>query len=525
MKTSKTFLWFKSLLTVVMLLVATNGFSQIKTPLEQSGFNELSKHQETMDYLEKLCAANKHVSLEIIGQSLEGRNIPVLYFTRDKKFGSMRSEKPVVMVFCQQHGNEPSGKEAALIVARELTQNSSAILDNIDLLLIPVVNPDGAELLKRRNARDMDLNRNHVVLSEPEVLALHRLYKKWNPQVTLDIHEYNSIRKSFIEEGYIKNADEMLGGATNLNVNKELISFSRDVMIARIGAMIEDKGFTFSRYIVGGPPASSRIRYSTTNINDGRQSMAIYNNLSFIFEGKRFDDPTQDIKRRTMGQVAALNAFLETVSDNHSRIIELVARAQAELLDMNYAHNNPSYLQMDYFADTNNPVIKFPVFDLYKWKPIVKELNNFQPLVKVKISVFKPVAYLIPSGGETDLIDLLKRHDIKLSYLKEDINLDAEIYRIKHVTDAIDEDKPAKNIDMNKLSEERRFLKGSVLVFLNQPASNLIPLLLEPQSSWGVVSERSMLQYCFDNYLEEGTEFPVVRIVEAIPGDMIEKKL
>ncbi len=521
MTNSKKAIWFRTVIPLIFLMLFIYGSIPLKTPLEESQFTKLTQHKPMMNYLNELSSKHKEISLEIIGKSVQGREIPALFITESSKFGSQRAEKPVVMVFCQQHGNEPSGKEAALFVARDLVREKSPILKNIDLILIPMVNPDGGEVLKRRNANNMDLNRNHVVISEPEVQALHRLYKKWNPEVTLDIHEYNSISRRWVEKGMIKDADEMLGGATNVNVDPELIAFSRNVLMPQIGTLIKERGFTYSRYIVGGPPSEqTRVRHSTTNINDGRQSFGIYNNLSFIFEGKRFPDPKQNIEYRTKGQIAALFSFLETMNQNSSKIIKLVNEAQKKLLLENNGEEHLSHIQMDYFPDSLNPTLRFPVFDLYKWKHIEIDLERYEPLVKIKKSVTKPVAYIF-SSGEKKLIDLIGRHDIEMHSLKKDSQLNVELYRIRHVTEGIDEEKSHKEVDVYKWTENRLIEAGSILVLLNQNASKLIPLLLEPQSSYGIVAERSMLQYCFDEYLEEGREYPIVRLPGSISMELV----
>jgi len=46
-------------------------------------------------YLNELTSSYKMVRMEIIGQSLEGREIPALYFSSDKTFGSQRTVKPL----------------------------------------------------------------------------------------------------------------------------------------------------------------------------------------------------------------------------------------------------------------------------------------------------------------------------------------------------------------------------------------------------------------------------------------------
>ena len=286
--------------------------AQFQTQLEKSNWTELTSYERMMEYLGPLVASSPWLKMEPIGKSVSGRAIPALFFSRDTVFASQREKKPLVMIICQQHGNEPSGKEAALIVARRLLNEDSYLLKNLDLILVPQVNPDGSEDGKRRNANDMDLNRNHVMLSEPESSAVHQIFLDWMPEVALDVHEYNAVLTSWVEAGYLKDADEMLGGVTNLNIDAGIIDFSRNVFIPETGAGIEKDGFRFHRYIVGEPFEGKVVRFSTTAINDGRQSFGIYNTLSFIIEGKRYGNLTNEIERRTNGQVSAILNFLAT---------------------------------------------------------------------------------------------------------------------------------------------------------------------------------------------------------------------
>jgi hypothetical protein len=92
------------------------------------------------------------------------------------------------------------------------------------------------------------------------------------------------------------------------------------------------------------------------------------------------------------------------------------------------------------------------------------------------------------------------------------------------VTPYIEEDKPAIYVDVSVQKETKRMEQGSVIVFLNQRASNLIPLLLEPQSSWGICTENSGRKYRFAEYLQEDQRYPIFRIMKAatIDTDLLE---
>ncbi len=480
--------------------------SESQTPLEKSGWKTLTTHQQMVAYLKPLVASSPLVEMKSIGKSVGGNDIPALFFSQDDVFASQREKKPVVLVICQQHGNEPSSKEAAMIVTRRLLNEDSKLLQNLDLILVPQVNPDGSDEGTRRNANDMDLNRNHVILTEPESNAVHQLFLDWMPEVTLDVHEYNAVLDSWNEAGYLKDADEMLGGVTNLNIDQEIIDFTRKVFIPETGKAIEQDGFRFHRYIVGNPFEEGVVRFSTTAINDGRQSMGIYNSLSFIIEGKRYGNLINEIEKRTKGQVSAILNFLKT-SDRHAgEMLSIVRQSRLRMSDV-----DQSLIQMEYFAVEESPTLNFPVFDLKSWTHTDRDLEHFKPLVKVKKSVTKPAAYSF-AASETKLIELLRRHRIPMQSLKDTQQTETETYLVKHVTKAIDEEKPTYTIDLDKRIQLETLQKGTIIVPVSGTASNLIPLLLEPESTWGIVSPRATGKYRFKSYLLEGKPYPVKRL-------------
>ncbi len=506
-RTSKSF-------TIVVLLAvsATRLLATLPDSEGCSSGETPTRHAQLLECVQDIATSSELAHLEIIGQSVEGRDIPAIFLTTDLTFGSNRDTKPIVLIHCQQHGDEPSGKEAALLLARELTGPRMDLLEELDVILVPQVNPDGAELDQRRNANIMDLNRNHVILSEPETASLHKLFRSWMPEVTLDVHEYNIISKSWIEAGYVKYADEQLGGVTNLNISSEIASFSRNHIIPNVGTKIERAGYSFHRYIVGSPFNNSRLRYSTTKINDGRQSFGIYNTFSFILEGKRYGDVTNMLHRRTQAQLAAMLAFLEVIDNARKDILTITGRSR-ELLTQTAeaAVHEEVVIQMDYFPDSTRKVVRFPIFNFHTWRTEERDLAPFEPLVKPKKSITKPAAYIF-SRKEKKLIDLLDKHQITMYRLKKSTNLVVEGYRLRNISTRQEEGKEIVNVDAQPLQHSVKFKKGDIIVPVSQPAGNLIPMILEPHSSFSIVTKNSGHQHRFDEYLDVGEEYPIYRL-------------
>lgn len=472
---------------------------------------KLTGYADMMALLKKLDTSSSLVSLTVIGRSVQGRDIPALFFSKGK-FAAQREQKPMVLIFCQQHGNEPSGKEAALLLAANLLGRDKKILERLDLILIPTLNPDGSELGQRRNANDRDLNRNHVLLSEPETLALHRLFQHWFPEIVLDVHEYGAVSKWWVEQGMIRNADEMLGSLSNLNIDAGIRAFSQDIFYPAMREKVRQDGYILFPYTVGAPVENERLRFSTNDIDDGRQSLGIYNTLSFILEGKGYGDQANMLERRSAAKLSAMTAFLHTAAAKSAEILGMVHSARTALLQ-EVAPGERAYVRMDYFPDPTRPSIAFPVFDLVKWQAEIRDWKNFEPLVKVKKSVRLPQAYVFPAA-EAALLDLLKRHQLRLWRLTAPAAPMLEKYQILHVASRIEEERSLPELDLEKISEKTSLAAGTVVVFLNQSARHLIPLLLEPESSWGILTDTGEVPSMFSHYAQEGKTYPIMRLME-----------
>lgn len=99
-----------------------------------------------------------------------------------------------ILAVASQHGNEPAGREAALIWARDLAySNDSIVLDFLArhrVVVIPNANPDGLASRTRLNANGVDLNRGWATLSEPEHKVIRSVSLDVEPSLLLDLHEW-----------------------------------------------------------------------------------------------------------------------------------------------------------------------------------------------------------------------------------------------------------------------------------------------------------------------------------------------
>ena len=147
------------------------------------------KHAELWGALDPLIRA-PGLSVTDIGRSIQGRPI------RAVTFGT----GPVtVLLWSQMHGDESTATMslADLIAWFASSTPEHAALRNslaskLKIVMIPMLNPDGAELFQRENAVGVDVNRDARNLSTPEARALKSFRDSLKPAFGFNLHDQNA---------------------------------------------------------------------------------------------------------------------------------------------------------------------------------------------------------------------------------------------------------------------------------------------------------------------------------------------
>jgi hypothetical protein len=108
---------------------------------------------------------------------------------------ALRSGKTIVLLAPSVHGGEVSPKEATQLVAKELVAGElRSVLDDVIVLILPLVNPDGGEVRRRTNEAGYDMNRDYVKLESQEIQALvTQVLTEWTPDIHVDGHHGGSV--------------------------------------------------------------------------------------------------------------------------------------------------------------------------------------------------------------------------------------------------------------------------------------------------------------------------------------------
>jgi hypothetical protein len=138
----------------------------------------------TLEHIEPLIL--KYTN-QIIGKSVSGKPIYKL------EFGTGKTK---ILMWSQMHGNESTTTKALFDLINFLHSNASKsndILNNFTFCLLPMLNPDGAELYTRENANKVDLNRDAQNLSQPESVILRETFNAFQPDFCYNLHDQRTI--------------------------------------------------------------------------------------------------------------------------------------------------------------------------------------------------------------------------------------------------------------------------------------------------------------------------------------------
>jgi len=140
--------------------------------------------------------------LDTIGYSVQGRLLLALKITDNPE---QRENEPEVRIIGCHHGNEAISVEVPLSLGHYLAEQYGTdpevthLVDTREIWIIPMMNPDGLQAGTRRNANNVDLNRDYGYMwegeggspasySQPETKAIYLFSQEHNFSLSLSHH-------------------------------------------------------------------------------------------------------------------------------------------------------------------------------------------------------------------------------------------------------------------------------------------------------------------------------------------------
>lgn len=299
------------------------------TPAFASGRQAFTSNAEMQSMLRELAREAPlptRAQLLSPGNSQSGQPIEALLLTRlgDAAGAALRSTtRPTVMLIGQQHGDEPAGSEALLLLARQLARGPLVpLLDRINVLIVPRANPDGAQAGRRATASGLDANRDHLLLRTPEAQAIAALMRDYEPMVVADAHEYPAAGLYLDKFGAVARADVLLQYATAGNVHEFVTRAAEEWFRLPLLDSLQREGLSSDWYHTLSAD-DRRVAMGGTRPDMGRNVSGLRHAVSLLIESRGVGLGRAHFARRVHTQVVAMTSVLQNAAARADDLVKL----------------------------------------------------------------------------------------------------------------------------------------------------------------------------------------------------------
>ncbi len=524
-------------------LIAAAGDPWI-TPAEASGFRTTPSYDETVAWLERLAAAAPQVRLVSLGASAEGRDLWMAVVSAE---GAETPEalhatgKPVLLAQGGIHAGEIDGKDAGLMLLRDLTVGGSKnrLLERAGLLFVPILNVDGHERSSpwtrinqrgpdeagwRTTAANLNLNRDYAKLDAPETRAIVAALTRWRPDLYLDLH---------VTDGGDYQYDITFGFHGPWGWSPAIGRWLEERFTPAVEAGLAGAGHVPGPTVFPVDPAGDPAQGVLFASADPRFSNA-YGDARHLPSVLVENHSLKPYEQRVLGTYVLLEEALAVLGEHGS---ELRAAVAADAARLPVVAAGPAGLDAGEVALAWSPP-QPPPRRTMPWKGIERRLEpspiTGQPTavwtgkpIDIEVPVFvmdqpaatvrPPRAYWIPAAW-SEVIERLAVHGIEMERLEAPREVELEMYRLgEPVFDPQPFEGRARVTAATTIERQRRRLPpGSVRVPTDQPLGLLAVLLLEP------ASPDSFFQWGFFHAILSRTEYAEEYVLEPLARRMLE---
>jgi len=421
-----------------------------------------------------------------IGSSQQGQPLEALVLTRGTgtdPASLLSTGRPTVLLIGQQRGNEPAGSEAMLVIARELAQGlMQPLLERINVVIVPRINPDGASRNEAMAAGGQDIALDHLLLDTPEAQALARLARDYQPMVVVDAGEYHVsdiYQKKF---GAVQKFDALLQYASTANLPEFLTKADEEWYRRPLLAALKGQGLSAEWYhTTSNDMADRTVAMGGPEPVTSRNVEGLKNAVSVAIDTRATSLGRLHIQRRVHTQVTAITSVLSSTAQRARELNQLrpyldkeVASLACKGQAMIEAANTPA----QYDLQMLDPVTGSD-------KTITVDWESSLALKTVK-SRIRPCGYWL-SASSRPAVERLRLHGVKVVQVGEPSAMLGDIYR---------EMQPTGNLSASartRIALVRGVIDapvGSYYVPLSQPLANLVIAALEPDTQSSYFSNR-----------------------------------
>ncbi|MFA6127851.1 MAG: M14 family metallopeptidase [Bacteroidales bacterium] len=527
------------LLSLSTLSAQINGLPEaLMTRAERTNYLETSHDEDVVKFIESLKASCPLVAVEQFGTTKLGNPMLVAILANPKittPEEAKASGKPVIYIQGNIHAGEVEGKEALMVLMRDIAFGSRKyLLDKQIVLFCPNYNPDGNDKFAdnnrpsqegspkltgvRANGEGLDLNREGMKAEAIEMKALLKgIFLRWDPALFMDLHTDNGSWHGYMDN--VAPAFQSAGMPEPANFTMDLLKNAMHSVLDKSGINIFWHGYlsmrpnerpTFTAY--------DHLPRYIANYVGLRNRMGI---LSEAFPHELFE-------KRILSNYYLLVSVLEYTGSHSKEIKTMLAKADQETVDIIKSGAGKIQRGVTYdlapepdpirmlirettpYTDANGRKRQRPTGNL-TWLENIKHSNHFVP---VKMSTV-PRTYIFPAEL-AGVAQKLEQHGIIVKKTVRKVKLEGEEFMISkykqseregyggHKTVTLEGDfKPVK----------KTVPAGSYYVDMAQPLAWLTFYLMEPQSDDGLLYWNYFDEYLKKAGVEKGAvAYPVLKV-------------
>jgi hypothetical protein len=462
-------------------------------------------------FVEELQAMSPLVRVETMATSTEGRPLPLIVIgdpVPTSPTDLSYDDRAVVYIQANIHAGEVEGKEAAMMLARDIARGETRYyLDKLVILICPNFNPDGNEKISTRNrsnqvgpeggvgirynGQNLDLNRDGMKLESPEASGLvQNVLGRWDPVFFLDSHTHNG--------SYHREPVTWTWGL-NPNGDPGILEYMADVVLPEITRRTrEDYGLLtipHGDFVnvtdpgAGWIPLGPQPRYLSNYVG-------LRNRLSVLNE----QYPYVDFQTRVEGGYTLFKTFLDFLHENRDEVVALVREADRRTVERGLS-DAPGAFAVEF---ENRPIDYRITIEGYEMEVVETEGRRPRARPTETLTTYSDVPYLAdwvptktvrwPNGyvitvGDEGVIQALLRHGITVERLTQPATLSVEQFTVSEVTGAgrLNQGHYNTMVTGEYATVEREFPAGTYLVTTAQALGAVAASLLEPESDDGMV--------------------------------------
>ena len=514
-----------------------------QTRAEKTHYEETSRYDDVLAFLDVLARQTPRVRVETFGTSEEGRDLPLVVVGDPPASAppARSSRLPVVLVMANIHAGEVEGKEAALHLMRRLTLGDlQPLLPSAVWLFAPIYNADGNEEISldhrveqngpiggvgtRENTKGLDLNRDFMKLESSEARALVALFTRWDPDVLADLHTTNGSYHGYhLTYGppFPPNTDPRVAAFTR----DSLLPVVREAMHTRHGFRTFDYGnFTtadaIDEELEGFKPGETRQKVWRTfdaRPRFGTNYAGLRNRIAILSEAYSY----LDFERRVKATEAFTEEIMRFVATNGDAIRSLTTLADANwvapgsgreqgIASKLQALPKPVDVLVGAIDSKVNPRSGKSMRTMVETTAIPTSMLVYDRFVSTA-SRRVPAEYIVPVSGYGlhDIVERkLREHGIQVEKVETTSRRPVEQFALTQVRHAERAFQGHQTTSIEGRFEQRdvNVPAGSLLVRTKQPLGRLVFYLLEPESDDGLTTWNFL-----DSSLKAGGLHPVLK--------------